>query len=124
MAGAGAKPGERRGGRQKGTPNKLTADIKATLRLHGQEMVDALLKLTKSDDERVRLGAIQTALDRGYGKAAQHIEAELSVYDRLSLAEQQALLAALEGMDVADEGELVEVPALVPPGKLTGNGSA
>lgn len=27
----GAKPGERRGGRQKGTPNKLTADIKETI---------------------------------------------------------------------------------------------
>ena len=26
---SGAKPGERRGGRQKGTPNKATADIKA-----------------------------------------------------------------------------------------------
>lgn len=25
----GAKPGERRGGRQKGTPNKLSADVKA-----------------------------------------------------------------------------------------------
>lgn len=27
----GAKPGERRGGRQKGTPNKLTADIKSMI---------------------------------------------------------------------------------------------
>lgn len=29
--GRGSKPGERRGGRQKGTPNKLTADLKATI---------------------------------------------------------------------------------------------
>ena len=28
MAGTGSKPGERRGGRQKGTPNRLTADLK------------------------------------------------------------------------------------------------
>lgn len=27
----GARPGERRGGRAKGTPNKLTADIKSTI---------------------------------------------------------------------------------------------
>ena len=27
----GSKPGERRGGRQKGTPNKLTADIKSAI---------------------------------------------------------------------------------------------
>ncbi len=54
----GSKPGERRGGRQKGTPNKATADIKAALRMHGDELVKALLKLTKSEDERVRLSAI------------------------------------------------------------------
>ncbi len=51
----------------------------------------------------MRLGAIQTALDRGFGKAAQHIEAEISVYDRLSLAEQQVLLAALDELADADE---------------------
>ncbi len=44
-------------------------------------------------------------MDRGHGKAVQHIEAELSVYDSLSLAEQQALLAALEALDAADESE-------------------
>lgn len=31
MAGRGSKPGERRGGRQKGTPNKLSGDIKAMI---------------------------------------------------------------------------------------------
>ena len=59
--------------------------------------------LTKSDDERVRLGAIQAALDRGWGKAVQHTEAEISVYDSLSLDEQQALLAILESLDAPDE---------------------
>ncbi len=59
-------------------------------------------------------------LDRGHGKAVQHIEAELSVYDSLGLAEQQALLALLEGMDVADEAE----PELIEgPRELIGNGS-
>ena len=28
MAGRGSKPGERRGGRKRGTPNKLTGDLK------------------------------------------------------------------------------------------------
>ena len=55
--------------------------------------------------ERVRLGALQTAMDRGFGKPVQHIEAEVSVYDSLSLAEQQALLAALDALDAADEPE-------------------
>ena len=57
-------------------------------------------------------------LDRGHGKAAQVIEAEVSVYDSLGLAEQQALLAALEMLDVADEAELLEAPR-----GLIGNGS-
>ena len=31
MSGGGSKPGERRGGRQKGTPNKLTRDVKQAI---------------------------------------------------------------------------------------------
>ncbi len=65
---------------------------------------------TKSDDERVRLGAIQAALDRGWGKPTQHTEADVSVYDRLGLAEQQALLAALDTLDVEDEDEVQVTP--------------
>ncbi len=107
------------GCRKKGTPNKITADIKAAFRLHGDELVKALLALTKSEDERVRLSAINACLDRGFGKAVQHLEAEVSVYDSLSLAEQQALLAALEALDAADEPE----PALGEH-KLIGNGTA
>ncbi len=39
----------------------------------------ALLALTKSDDERVRLGAIQAALDRGWGKPAQTVDLGVAV---------------------------------------------
>lgn len=31
MAGKGSKPGERRGGRQKGTPNRITASIREAI---------------------------------------------------------------------------------------------
>ncbi len=96
--------GLKTGGRRKGTPNKATSEIKAAFRKHGDELVDALLALTKSDDERVRLGAIQAALDRGYGKSAQHIEAEISVYDSLSYDDKVALLAALDSLDGDEEG--------------------
>ncbi len=75
--------------------------------MHGDELVKGLLKLTKSKDERVRLGAIQTALDRGWGKAVQHTEAEISVYDSLSLDEQQALLAILESLDAPHRGMVI-----------------
>jgi len=66
--------GQKTGGRRKGTPNKATAEIKAAFQQHGDELVKALLALTKSDDERVRLGAIQAALDRGYGRPAQAVQ--------------------------------------------------
>jgi hypothetical protein len=66
--------GSKTGGRRKGTPNKATAEIKAAFQQHGDELVKALLALTKSDDERVRLGAIQAALDRGYGRPAQAVQ--------------------------------------------------
>ena len=48
----------------------------------------------------------------------QHIEAELSVYDGLGLAEQQTLLAALEELDLV-EGEPVNPIALPKPGNGT-----
>ena len=96
MAGVGSAPGERRGGRKKGTPNKVDADIKAAFREHGPKLVAALIKLTKSEDENVRLKALQICLDRGYGKATQHIEAEISVYDSLDGGYENLLHVMLE----------------------------
>ena len=65
-----------------------------------------MLKLTKSKDENVQLKALQICLDRGYGKALQHIEAEISVYDSLSFDGQRALLAALDALAVDEECDL------------------
>jgi len=66
--------GRKTGGRRRGTPNRVTAEIRAAFQKHGDELVEALLALTKSDDERVRLGAITAALDRGWGKPAQAVQ--------------------------------------------------
>ena len=93
-----------------GTKGEVRGDKWHSLRLLHKEdgmgvtLVDALLALTKSDDERVRLGAIQAALDRGWGKATQHTEAEISVYDSLSYDDKVALLAALDSLDGDEEG--------------------
>lgn len=51
--------GRKTGGRRKGTPNRVTAEFRAAFQKHG--------------DERVRLGAIQAAFDRGWGKAVQGV---------------------------------------------------
>ncbi len=71
--------GRKTGGRRAGTPNRATAGIKAAFQLHGDELVQALLALTKSDDERVRLGAIQAALDRGWGRPTQAVDIGVGV---------------------------------------------
>ena len=63
-----------------------------------------MLKLTKSEDENVQLKALQICLDRGHGKAVQHIEAEISVYDSLSFDDRLTLLEALDALVVDEEG--------------------
>ena len=72
----GARPGA---GRPQGSPNKATREIKTAFKRHGTALVKALLKLTKSDDERVRLGAINACLDRGWGKAVQSMELDMNM---------------------------------------------
>lgn len=53
MAGHGSKPGERRGGRQKGTPNKATAEVRSLARQFGPEAVEKLVKLMRGQDQRI-----------------------------------------------------------------------
>ena len=49
----GAKPGERRGGRRRGTPNKATAEIKALASEHVPAIVKELVRLaTKALQKR------------------------------------------------------------------------
>lgn len=47
----GSKPGERRGGRQRGVPNKLTGDVKEAIAAAFAEVgaKDYLVKLAESD---------------------------------------------------------------------------
>jgi len=102
---AAQKGCKKNGGRKKGTPNKIDKDIKAAFREHGPKFVTALVKLTKSKDENVRVKALQICLDRGYGKAVQHIEAEINVYDSLSFEEKQGLLALLDALEGDEEDD-------------------
>ena len=66
--------GRKTGGRRKGSLNKASAAIKASFQKHGDEFVEALLALTKSDDEHVRLKALQVCLDRAYGRPTQAVQ--------------------------------------------------
>lgn len=68
----GATPGERRGGRAKGTPNRYGPDIRYLAGKYANLCVEQLVRIaTKSKIEVNRLGAISQLLDRAYGKPAQ-----------------------------------------------------
>lgn len=66
--------GAKTGGRAKGTLNKATADIKEAARKHGPEAIKVLATLmVKAETDQARIAAANALLDRGYGKATQHI---------------------------------------------------
>lgn len=68
--------GTRIGGRQKGTLNKATADLKAIARTMEPEATKRLALLLKSENESVALGAVKEVYDRAYGKAPQALTGE------------------------------------------------
>ncbi len=67
--------GKKTGGRQPGSLNKITADIRELAGQHGPAVIAELARLaTESDSEPVRVSAGRELLDRGFGKPAQSRE--------------------------------------------------
>lgn len=65
----------RTGGRQKGTPNKITADVRALASQYSDAAIQELARLsTKAESETARVSAIKELLDRAYGKPSQAVE--------------------------------------------------
>src|SRR4051794_23425839 len=68
--------GRKTGGRQRGTPNRATADIKALARVHGPAAIAELARMSGVTDapgaqtEAARIAALRELLDRGYGKSS------------------------------------------------------
>lgn len=70
----GSKPGERRGGRKKGTPNKATRDVKAAAQKYTKEAVDTLATIMRTSQiDAARVAAADKLLDRAHGRPAQAI---------------------------------------------------
>jgi hypothetical protein len=83
MPRGGSAPGERRGGRQLGTPNKNTAQIKAVASKYGPAIIDKLAEMAgvipssiPAESETARIAAMKELLDRGYGKATQPLSGD------------------------------------------------
>jgi hypothetical protein len=69
---AGSKPGERRGGRKKGSLNKATADVKAAAQQYTAPALKTLAGIMrKSESDAARVAAAKELLDRGHGKSPQ-----------------------------------------------------
>ena len=63
------------GGRQKGTKNKTTIDVKELALVHGPKCMEVLADLAvNADAESVKVSACKEILDRAYGKAPQFVE--------------------------------------------------
>lgn len=71
----GSKPGERRGGRTKGTPNKVTVALKDMARRYSEEALAILAEIMGDDaaPAAARVSAASALLDRGHGKPSQII---------------------------------------------------
>jgi len=76
-SGRGSKPGERRGGRQKGTPNKATASLRDVARQYTEQAIETLVNIALSgESEAARVSAANAILDRGYGKPSQVVQGD------------------------------------------------
>lgn len=69
----GSKPGEHRGGRAKGTPNKSTAVIRDVAREYTADAIKTLAEVMSDvlQSGPARVAAANALLDRGYGKPSQ-----------------------------------------------------
>ncbi len=73
----GSKPGERRGGRKKGTPNKATAAIKEIAGQYTVQAVETLVSILAGGEgipAAAQVAAAKEILDRAHGKPAQSVD--------------------------------------------------
>lgn len=91
----GSKPGERRGGRQKGTPNKATADIREAAQEYSQQALEVLVNVaTAGESEAARVAAANAILDRAHGKPKQAVDVEANVQSAFTVIERRIIRAS------------------------------
>ena len=77
---SGSKPGERRGGRKRGTPNKATAEIREHAQQYTIEALEGLALIARnSTSDAARVSAWNALLDRGHGKPTQGVDLGVEV---------------------------------------------
>lgn len=73
----GSQPGERRGGREKGVPNKANRELREIAGQYSEEAVATLATIMKDAEapHAARVSAASAILDRAHGKPKQSVEA-------------------------------------------------
>ena len=68
--------GEKRGGRKKGSKNKVTLEVKELAAPYGPKALKVLASIMEDEEANpsYRIAAGKEILDRAYGKAPQHVE--------------------------------------------------
>lgn len=73
----GSKPGERRGGRKAGVPNKATAAIKEIAGQYTEQAVTTLVSILAGGEgipAAAQVAAAKELLDRAHGKPGQSVD--------------------------------------------------
>jgi hypothetical protein len=113
MPRGGSKPGERRGGRKKGTPNKLTAQLQTPLaqaaRRYDGNALQTLVAIMNDDTATTaaRVRCAELILDRAHGKPA-YLEDPNRDPDFVPLAERLKWYARRDAIEAA-EGKVVQL---------------
>ena len=72
------KGGFKRGEWQSGWPSEVAGRHPGAFKAKAPEALEVLKRCLQSDDERIAMMAAQAILDRGYGKPAQTIDANIN----------------------------------------------
>ena len=110
MARGGSEPGQRRGGREKGTPNRSTAEIRELALEYGPAAVAELARLaTEAQSEAARVQACNGIIERAYGKALPGRPVTLQLPDTSTVEGVTKAVAAV--VQAAASGEVTPAEA-------------
>jgi hypothetical protein len=118
MAGRGGRPSTLFKPGQSGNPSgrpkkaesveraKIIADVKALAKARSEDAIKTLVNVMENHKAppAARVSAAMAILDRGWGRPSQPVQAEISIFERLTNEERDALIAALESAIADEEG--------------------
>jgi hypothetical protein len=97
------------GGRQKGTKNKTSNEMRELTARYGPDALSCIVKIMEEDDDsQRRLRAAEILLERGFGRAKEHLD--VSVVDTDTELERQ-IVSVMESTQVEKKPEENDVSA-------------